>query len=447
MALLHPGEPAVEHGTRTPPLGRARALVSAAVVPLVTGYAAIAAVLGAVVAMAPHSRFDTVTALTGAAPGWLAAHQVPLTLGHKELGALPLLPTILLLYLVARTAAATAERLDDHLPRHAARLIAVIAAAHAAFGLVLGLLTESHPVSAAALPAMVYPALLSGLAATVGLARRCGLLDAFLDRIDGPAIAGLRMGLLAVAALLAAGSVLLVVALLGSVTEVRETYTSAAPGLGAGAGMFLLSAGYLPNAVVAATAFVAGPGFSLGDGVVGPAQFTVGKLPGFPLFDAIPDRQAAWWPALCLIPLAIGVLVGWLLRDVDDEPLARMRAVAVAAVVAALACVVLSGMAGGRLGTGPLDPLSTRALLLSVSVLGWIAVPGALVAWLRGPRPEPIDPPGLIPLDEDDQDDEDSDLADDPAEDVDEEPEPDDVEEPDDLAEDVDEPDEDPPAP
>jgi hypothetical protein len=441
MALLHPGEAALGHEAHTAPLGRARALLTAAVVPLVTGYAAIAAVLAAVVAMAPHSQFDTVGALTGAAPGWLAAHQVPLAIGHKELGALPLLPTILLMLLVARTAAATAERLDDHLPRHAGRLIATIAAAHASFGLVLALLTESQPITAAAMPGMTYPALLSAFAATVGVARRCGLLDALLDRVDGPAIAGLRMGLLALAALLAAGAVLLVVALLGSVTEVRATYTSLAPGVGAGAGMLLLCAGYLPNAVVAGTAFVAGPGFSLGTQVVGPAQYTVSPLPEFPLLDAIPDHQASWWPALCLIPLAIGVLIGWLLRNVDEEPLTRLRAVAVAAVIAALGCVLLSGMAGGRIGTGPLDPFSTRALLLSVSVLGWIAVPGGLVAWLRGPRPEVVDPPGLIPFD-----DEDSDLADDPVEDADEEPEPEDPDEPDDLAEDTESADEEPPA-
>ena len=216
---------------------------------------------------------------------------------------------------------------------------------------------------------------------------------------------------------------------------------SLAPGLGAGAGMLLLCAGYLPNAIVASTGFVAGPGFSLGTGVVGPAQYTVGKLPEFPLLDAIPEHPAGWWPALCLIPPAIGVLIGWLLRDVDEEPLARLRAVAVAAVVAALACVVLSGMAGGRVGAGPLDPFSTRALLLSVSVLGWIVVPGGLVAWLRGPRPEVADPPGLIPFD-----DEDSDPADDPDEDFEVLDEPD---EPDDLVEDVEpaEPaDEEPPA-
>lgn len=423
MALLHPGGTAHDERARPPTTGRVRALVGAAVIPLVTGYLAVAAVLAAATAMAPHNRLGTVTALAAAVPGWLAAHQVPLTLDHHELGALPLLPTILLMLLVARTAAATATRLGDHKPRHAGRTVALIATAHALCGLFLALLTESHPVTAAGLPSLTYPALLAALAATAGLARRCGLLTAFLERVDAPAAAGLRAGILAVVALLTAGAVLLVVALLGSITELRLTFSTAAPGFGAGTGLLLLSAGYLPNAVVGASAFLAGPGVTLGGHAIDPFRYTIGRLPDFPLMDAVPDRPAAWWPVLCVVPLAIGVFIGWRLRDVHDEPVTRLRAVAVAAVVAAMACVVLSGAAGGRLGGGALDPLSLRSALLSVTVLGWIAVPGGLVAWLRGPRPEAADPVGLIPFDddEDDQDDQ-SDEPEPEPEPVDEEP-------------------------
>jgi hypothetical protein len=288
-------------------------------------------------------------------------------------------------------------------PRQAGEVILAIVGGHAVVGVVLALVCADGPATVDPLAALYYPALLAAVGATVGVARQGGLIELALVRVDEVALRGLRVGLLAVAALLATGAVMLAFGLVTSVPTIRELFARNAPGLGSGLGMLLLSVGYAPNAVVAGTSFVAGPGFSLGAVSVGPLSYTGGPVPGLPLLAALPEEAAAWWPLLFALPIGVGVLVGRLLRDVAEEPMARLRAVAVAAGVVALSFVILAGSAGGRLGGGAFDPLSLRAAPLSVALVAWVGLTAALVAWLGGPRPAYDGPVGLlddVPVDE-----------------------------------------------
>jgi len=372
---------------------RVRVLTLAAFGPLLTGYAAIAALLALVTAVATNSHFATLGVLSAALPSWLAAHQVPVSIYGLELGALPLLPTIGVVALTARAAAGVAARLGLHRPGQAGQVIATIALAHGVAGAVVAGLITDEQVSADPLAAFYYPTLVAAFAATVGVARRCGLLDAVVDRADAVAVAGLRAGSLAVVLLLTAGGAVLTFGLLTSISTARDLFPM---GAGNAAGMLLLSVGYLPNAMVAATSFVVGPGFSLGTVAMSPVDFAGGPVPGLPLLAAMPEQQAAWWPLLFAVPLAIGVLVGRKLRDVDEDPVARLRGVAVATGVVAMCFVLLAGSAGGRLGGGAFDPVSMRAAAVSIALVLWIAIPAALATWFGGPRPARDGMPGLI---------------------------------------------------
>jgi hypothetical protein len=205
-----------------------------------------------------------------------------------------------------------------------------------------------------------------------------------------------------------------------------------ASGPGSGLGLLLLCAGYVPNAVIAATSFVAGPGFALGEISLTPLTFRGGPVPGLPLLAALPERTAVWWPVLLVLPVGVGVLVGRRLRYAAEEPRDRLRAVVVATAVVALSLVVLAGSAGGPAGGGRFDPVDLRAASLSVALVAWVGVTGAAVAWFGGPRPQPDGPAGLID-DEDEpfgdaaDDDEDDELDDDGDADAET---PDDAEEP-----------------
>jgi len=401
MLDLDVADPRAEDEVGVPRLARFRVLALAATGPLVTGYAAVAAVLALVTAVAPLAHFSTAGVLGAALPGWLAAHQVPIGLGGFEFGALPLLPTALVLVLTARTALGAAERLGFTSPREAGHVVGAVAFTQGGCGLVFALAHTGRHVDVDPLAAFYYPALVAGLGATAGVFRRCGLGAALAARADGVAVRGLAAGAVAVALLLAAGAAVFTFGLLTSTGTVRELFGTAAPGIGSGLGMLLLCLGYLPNAVIAGTSFVAGPGFTFGDLVFSPVELSAGTVPGLPLLAALPAEQASWWPVLCLLPFGVGVLVGRRLRYVADDPVTRMRAVAVAAGVVALAFAVLAGSAGGRLGVGPFDPVTMRAAAVSVALVLWIGVPAAAVAWFTGPRP-PHDPtPGLIPDDDD----------------------------------------------
>src|SRR5437867_6174580 len=108
--------------------GRARVLAMAALGPLVTGYAAVAAMLALVTSVASRAHFSTVGVLTAAAPGWLAVHQVPLRIGGHLLGALPLLPAVAAVLLIGRTASGAVHRLGFDTPRQSVQVVAVIVA-------------------------------------------------------------------------------------------------------------------------------------------------------------------------------------------------------------------------------------------------------------------------------------------------------------------------------
>ncbi|TDV41379.1 DUF6350 family protein [Actinophytocola oryzae] len=387
----------------TPPLDpvpaivRFRALVLLAVGPLVGGYVLVATLLALVTGTAGNARFTTSGVLTAALPGWLAAHQVPVEILGRELGVLPILPTIGVVLVTAKIAALTAERLDLRRPRQVSVVIGTVAVAHAVAGLVVARLTADTVVSAGTLDALYYPALVAALAATLGVARRGRLREAVAGRVDAVAFDGLRAGAFAVVLLLAAGGAVLTFGLVTSVPAARDLFPA---GAGNAVGMLLLCLGYLPNAVVAATGFIAGPGFSLGAVAVSPIEFHGGATPGVPLLAALPEYQALWWPALFVLPLAVGIAVGRRLRDVDEDPVARLRGVAVAGGIVAVCFVVFAGTAGGRLGAGPFDPVSMRAAALSVALVLWIAVPGAIVAWFGGPHPADV---GLIEFEPEDE--------------------------------------------
>jgi cadmium resistance protein CadD (predicted permease) len=384
------------------PVARGRVLALAALGPLLTGYTAVAALLALVAATATNSHFTTTGVLLAALPGWLAAHQVPLSVLGLELGVLPLLPTIGVAAVTATTASVAAARLRLHRPGQAGQVIGTIAVAHGVAGMAIAGFATGD-VTADAMAALYHPALVSGLAATAGVARRCGLVAAVVERADAVAVAGLRTGALAVVLLLAAGGALLTFGLATSVPQARVLFPTA---VGDAVGMLLLSVGYLPNAVVAATAFVAGPGFSLGDVAMSPLEYAGGPVPAVPLLAALPERQEAWWPALFVLPLVVGVVVGRRLRAVDEDPVARLRGVVVASGVVAVSFVVLAGSAGGGLGRGPFDPVSVEAVAVSVTLVLWTAVPGAVTAWFGGPRRPAEYLPGLLDEPEDDPDDE-----------------------------------------
>ncbi|MGH3516855.1 MAG: cell division protein PerM [Haloechinothrix sp.] len=371
----------------SPAVDRVRVLLAAAAWPLLAGYAAIAALLAVVNALAAPARFSASGVLLAAAPGWLAAHQVPLTIDGQQLGLLPLVLTIAAGALVARSAGDVAGRLGYAEPRQAIPVIGTIAGMYGVVGATIAIAANGSSVTAQPPVAFGLPALLSGLSATAGLARRCGLLDLARPYIDDVAVIGLRAAWLGMAGLLAVGALVLTLSSVLSAPTMHGLFAANAPGFGSGFGMLLLSLAYLPNAVLCALAFATGPGFSFGSVSVSPFGFTGGAVPGVPLLAGIPDGHAGWWLLLLVLPACVGALVGWTYRRADPVPLVRLRVLGVAGALIGFTCVVLGTFAGGQLGSGPFGGVVIPVGLFSLAAFCWIAIPGGLVAWFAGPQP------------------------------------------------------------
>lgn len=369
-----------------PPSARARAVIAAAVGPLIAGYAVVAALLALVTSIASVATFSVAGVLRAAATAWLAAYQVPVVIAGRPLGVLPLLATIGMCSLVARSAAHAVARLGYDSPGQAVNVIVPIAAAHALFGVTVAALSIGSSVSAEPLTAFLVPGFLAGLSAIVGVARCCGLVSALRDNLDTLAIRGLRAGAVGLAGLLAAGAFVYALNLGLSTSTAGHLFAENAHGFGSSAGMLLLCLGYLPNAVVFALSFAAGPGFSIGSVSVGAFSFSGGAVPGVPLLAGVPEHAARWWPVLMLLPALVGALVGWSLRDSYEDPRGRLRTVGIAGAMVGFGCVLLGSVAGGRLGSGPFNPVAVPVGLTSLTAFGWIVLPGGLVAWLAGPR-------------------------------------------------------------
>jgi len=366
---------------------RVRVLAYAAIAPIIGGYAAVATVLAVVIASASNIQLSFPGVLLAAVPGWLAAHHVPLGLGTHSFAVLPLLPTALLMLMVARSANRAAARLHLHEPTQARLVVFPIAAAHAVVGVTIALVLGTGPVTVSPPAAFFGCGALSALAATVGVARRCCLLDAALSRVDPVVVRGLRAGAIGVAAMSAAGALVLALGLVAHWTTATAIFEQSGSELGSEFGMLLLTIAYLPNAIVAALAFAMGPGFTMGTFSVAPLHLTIAKAPAVPLFAALPEHQSRLLLGLMIAPLAVGVFLGWASRRIAPRPLGRLRAVAVAAAVVGAVMFLLAALTGGRLGGGAFSPVTVPAGLVGAVALGWVLVPAALVACLAGPKP------------------------------------------------------------
>ena len=365
---------------------RVKALVGAAITPLVTGYAMVAALFALITATAAQAEFSTAGVLLAAGPGWLATYQVPVDIAGQTVSVLPGSAAVGVFLLVARSAAGAAGRLGCREPGGAVPIVATMAGAHGLFGLAVSALLGGSDIGVDPIRALLVPMLVAGLAALAGLAGPCGLIGAASRYLDPLARHGLRAGMLGLAALFGVGAAVFAGATIAAAPTVGELFDGHAPGFGSGLGMLLLCLLYLPNAVTGGLAFAVGPGFSLGEVSIGAFHFHGGPVPGVPLLAGLPEQQASWWPLLMLPAALAGVLVGWSVRRAATDPRTRLRIVVVAGALIGFGCVVLGTLAGGRLGSGVADPVSFPVGLFSLAAFGWIVVPGALTAWFAGPH-------------------------------------------------------------
>lgn len=159
----------------------------------------------------------------------------------------------------------------------------------------------------------------------------------------------------------------------------------------------LVQLAYLPTLAVWGFAFVAGPGFAVGEGTaVSPAATQVGVVPGIPVLGAVPDSTTSWLLLLALAPVALGALGGWIARsrlvhsgdggapDTDDPIGARLVTAAAIAALSASAAALLAFAASGSLGPGRLSTFGPEPGPVALAVAFEVFVGAAIL--LVSPR-------------------------------------------------------------
>ncbi|RDI51780.1 cell division protein PerM [Nocardia mexicana] len=322
---------------------------------------------------------SSMTGASGAiAAGWLAVHQVPLVIGKTSLGLLPLLPTGVLLWFVARDCARAVE------PDASRADLGWIVGAALAGPLVITAVCLAVAEDASAVVALQPPATLAAfgwvgglhlLAAVAGIASRPNpLREQLFAVLPDWAEPGARAALRALLRLLAVAAAVTLISLLAHWSRIGDTY-GAAGNAGGVLGLTLLSLAYLPNVAIDATSVLVGADVHIGTGALSVFSVAGAPVPGLPILAAVPSGPAAgWWPVLLLAPAAVGVWTGLDCARTSHDEIRAPWATLTAAGLSAPALAVLGALAGGTVGSfGYIGPAVGLTVALTFA---WLAIPG-----------------------------------------------------------------------
>jgi Family of unknown function (DUF6350) len=359
---------------------------------------------------------DMTGALGAIASIWLGVHRVPISIGGRELGVLPLLPILLMVWGTARSTARATSLYSSWLVVRwviasalgGPLLMTAIALAviHDASSVITELQTPS------ALRAFGSVLVVHAVGAAIGVWSRVGRralaaspLPNWLADSVRAAAAGV-LALLGLSGLVTAGSLVVHWATMQDLYGITESIF----------GQFsltVMSVLYAPNVIVGTSAVAVGSSAHLGFATF--SSFTVfgGDIPALPILAAAPTPPLGpVWVALLIVGASSGVAVGQQCARYPLPLIPAMAKLLTASVAGALAVSLLAYGASGRLGNFGEVGVDQGALLIGsffwFAVVGWVTVvmTGGVRRRLRRPRSKrPPAPPvdevvGEPPVDE-----------------------------------------------
>ena len=353
---------------------------------------------------------DMTGALGAIASMWLGVHQVPISIGGRELGVMPLLPVLLMVWGTARTTAqATPATSSWFVIRWIVAsalggplLIAAIALAviHDAASVITELQTPS------ALRAFMSVLVVHAIGASIGVGSRVGRRVLRTSPLPDWLADSLRAATAGVLALLGLSGMVTAASLVVHWGTMQELYAITNSIFGQ-LSLTVLSVLYAPNVIVGTAAIAVGSSAHLGFATF--SSFTVfgGDIPALPVLAAAPHPPLGpAWVALLIVGASAGVAVG---QQCARRPLPILPAMAkllAAASMAALTMALLGYAAGGHLGN--FGDVGTDQGTFGPAVFLWFAIVGAITVAMadgvryrpRKPKPARAAPPPAKPADE-----------------------------------------------
>jgi len=362
---------------------QARDLIRVAFGPSVIALVVIAAV---VLLQLLIANSDMTGASGAIASLWLGVHQVPVSIGGSELGVMPLLPVLLMVWGTARTtAAATAPGASWFVVRWivASALggpMLIAAMALAVIHDASSVLTELQTPNALRAFTGVLGVHLFG--ALLGVGSRVGPRLVRSTPLPGWLPDAARAAKAGVLALMGLSGVVMVGSLVVHWSTMHDLYSITDSVFGQFS-LTVLAALYVPNVMVGTAAMAVGSSAHIGLATF--SSFTVlgGDVPALPVLAAVPTPPLGpAWVGLMIIAAASAVVVG---QQCARRPLPLPAAAAKLAVAAALAAVVMAlagSVSGGKLGN--FGYVGVDQTTFGPAVFLWFVAIGGLTVAMSG---------------------------------------------------------------
>jgi len=362
---------------------QARDLLRVAFGPSAIAVAVIAAV---VLVQLVIANSDMTGAFGAIASMWLGVHGVPVSIGGAELGVMPLLPLLLMVWGTARTtAAATKAGTSWFVIRWIVAsalggplLIAAIALAviHDASSVLTELQTPGATLTFGCVMAVHLVGSLIGVGPRVApRLLRLPYVPGWLPEAFRAASVGV-LALFGLSGVIAVGSM---VVHWGTMDTLFDITDSAFGQLS----LTLLSMLYAPNVIVGTAAVAVGSSAHIGLATF--SSFTVlgGDVPALPILAAVPSPPLGpIWVALLIAAAVAGVAVGQqCARRPEPLPEAAGKLVT-AAVIGAAAMALLGNAGGGRLGN--FGVVGVDQATFGPAVFIWFVAVGGLTVVMSG---------------------------------------------------------------
>lgn len=362
---------------------QARDLVRVAFAPAVVALVIIAAVTLLQLLIA---NSDMTGALGAIASIWLGVHQVPISIGGRELGVMPLLPALLMVWGTARTTARATSPYSSWLVVRWVVASALggpllmtaitLAVIHDASSVLTELQTPS------ALRAFTSVLVVHAVGAAIGVWSRVGRRALAVSALPNWLADSLRAAVAGVLALLGLSGMATAGSLIVHWATMQDLY-AITDSIWGQFNLTALSVLYTPNVVVGASAVAVGSSAHIGFATFSAFAVFGGDVPALPILAAAPTPQLGpVWVALLIIGASSGVAVGQQCARRALPLFAAMAKLLVAAVVGASVMSLLGYGGSGKLGNFGDVGVDHGALFLGV--LFWFTVVGALTVVMAG---------------------------------------------------------------
>jgi hypothetical protein len=271
--------------------------------------------------------------------------------------------------------------------RHGGDVVAgavLVATGYAGSGAVVGLVARTESASVGWARLLVALCAVGLVFGGLGVVRGSGSVEPVLALLPLPLRACLTAAVASAAAMVAASALVVVGSLVVHFSDAVTLQEGLVSGTVASLALTLLGMAAVPNAVLCAGAFVAGPGFGVGTGTqVAPGDVHLGHLPGFPVLAALPSGGGEpWWQAvLILVPVVAGAVAGIVV--IRHDPVfgydqAALRG-ALSGLVGGVGFGMMTWLATGSVGPGRMQDIGPEVVATTV-VCGLAFLVGGAVA-------------------------------------------------------------------